>query len=155
MSKTPAGWKAAAKMTAAKAGASKAFVMGGSLAAYAGRRALWPFMAAGSVFGGAAWLGCFEIAWSTCCMIMPIPAAVDPQARKTGLLTLPVTVGSTWFLGWRLSPPLAPPPTSIADISGAIALCKSLPVKHVTIVGASSAAAAAFTCRVVQYRGGA
>ena len=145
----------AAKAAAMKIGASKAFVAGGSIAAYAGRRALWPFMASGGVFAGAAWFGCFEMCWSTCRMLMPIPADVDAQARRTGLLTLPVTIGSTWWLGWRLSPPLAPPPASIADIAGAITLCKSLPVKHAAIVGMTSAATAAFTCRVVQYRGGA
>ena len=153
MKPPPAGW--GVKAAATKIGAAKFVAAGGTMAAFGARRALWPFMLVGGAFSGAAWLGSFEFCWMTCKLLMPIPNPVDKSARNTGLATLPVTIGSTWWLGWKLCPEPPPPPTSITDISGAIRTVKSLPVKHFALVGATSALASAVTCRVVQYRGGA
>ena len=157
--------KAAAKATAsvgkaAAAGLGKAAVgkvafAGGTLAAFAGRRALWPAFFMGSVFSSAAWFGCFEISWSMMRGILPIPKEPDQSARTTGLLTLPITVGGTMLVGWRLTPAMAPPPESVVDISGLLKYARSVPLKHFALVGGSSAAIAAATCRVVQWRGGA
>ena len=70
-------------------------------------------------------------------------------------MTLPVTTLSTMWLGWRLAPPLAPLPESVMDFAGLVGYARSVPVRHFAMVGAGSAAFAATTLRIVQYRGGA
>ena len=136
---------------------TKAAFAGGSLVAIAGRRALWPAFFIGSAFSGAAWFGSFELVWSASKFAMPIPDEPDSSAQATGLMTLPLTTGGTVWLGWRGTPSLAPLPASVIDMSGLLRYAASSgPVlKHMGIVGASSATIAALTCRVVQYRGGA
>jgi hypothetical protein len=39
-----------------------------------------------------------------------VPAKVDEGAHATGFAAVPVVVGSSWYLGWRLSPPMPPAP---------------------------------------------
>ena len=160
MAKAPLGKAAMAKAAMGKAATSAAvgkaaFWGGGGLIAFAGRRALWPAFAIGGIFSSAAWFGVFEIAWSMTKVPLPIPPNPDSTAKATGILTLPLTVGASFFVGRLTCPPMAPPPSSVVDISGLIAYTKSVPLKHFGIVGASSAVAAAITCRIVQWRGGA
>ena len=138
----------------AQAGA-KVALTGGVFATFAGRRALWPGFIVGSAFSGAAWFGVFEMTWSFNKLLMPIPAEPDEYGRSTGLMTLPITIGSSMWMGWKVCPEMAPPPNSMIDISGLLSYVRSVPVKHFAIVGGSSAALAATTCRIVQYRGGA
>ena len=138
-----------------KGALSKAAFTGGTLAAFAGRRALWPALAVGTAFSGAAWFGTFEIVLSATKVVMPVPAKPDSAAQTRGLLTLPVTTLGTMWLGWLTSPALAPVPASVTDVSGLAAYVRSWPLKHYAIAGASSAALAAVTLRSVQYKGGA
>lgn len=145
----------AAKGAFAKAVVSKAAFAGGTVAAIAGRRALWPAFVLGSVFSGAAWFGTFELAWSASKMALPLPLKPDPSAQTLGLVTLPITTASSIYLGWRTCPQLAPPPESLIDFAGLLTYLRSVPAKHIGIAGASSAVMAALTCRMVQYRGGA
>jgi hypothetical protein len=114
-----------------------------------------PGFVLGSVFSGAAWFGTFELAWSAAKAVMPIPEKVDSSAQVTGLVTLPITAGGTIWLGWLVCPPMAPLPDSVIDISGLLTYARSVPLKHMAVVGGSSAVMAALTCRVVQHRGGA
>ena len=125
------------------------------LAMALGRRALWPAFATTGAFAGAAWFGCFEVTWSVSKLLMPVPAAPDPTARVTGWITLPVITGMSAFMGWTLSPNLAPPPASVTDLVGLVGYMRSWPISHFAFVGATSAVTAAVTCRIVQYRGGA
>lgn len=134
---------------------SKAALTGTAVAALAGRRALWPAFTVGTIFSGAAWFGTFELVWSTTKVVMPIPAKPDESARTTGLITLPITTIGTLYAGYITSPALAPVPASLTDISGLLSYVRSWPLKHYAAIGASSAAVAAVTCRIVQYRGGA
>ena len=85
---------------------------------------------------------------------MPEPKQLDRTAHATGLFTLPFTIGGSLFLGYKFSPTIAPLPANIADVGAFATLARSLPMRHVGIVGVGSAVTAAVTCRVVQYRGG-
>ena len=145
----------AGKAALGKAAIGKAAFAGGSLVALAGRRALWPAFFIGSCFSSAAWFGTFELTWSAMRFMMPIPTEPDQTARNTGLLTLPVTTGGSFFLGYKLCPPMAVPPESVVDISGFLSYGRSFPLKHIALVGGASAVMAAVTCRCVQFRGGA
>ena len=146
----------AAKSAAIKAGAGgKVLAFGGTMAAFAGRRALWPSFVVGGAFSSAAWFGVFEISWSATKWTMPVPEEPDTRARAVGLVSIPVTTGSILLLGHRLAPQVAAPPSSITDVPGLLGFVRSLPLKHYALTGASSAVAAAVCCRVVQYQGGA
>ena len=145
----------AAKATMTKGVIGKAAFAGGTVAAFAGRRALWPAAFIGTCFASAAWFGTFELTWSMMRGLMPIPKDPDQGARNTGLLTLPITTGGSLFLGYKLCPPMAPPPSSVVDISGLLTYARSVPMKHFAVVGGASASMAAVTCRIVQWRGGA
>ena len=146
---------AAAKAVAGKAAGTKAVLYGGSLVAFVGRRALWPGFVLGGAFGSAFWFGIFDLTLSMSRVVMPVPAKPERAATNTGYATVPVVMAGASAIGWQLSPALAAPPTSVVDLSGLFRFMTSLPLRHLGIVGASSAAAAAVTCRVVQYRGGA
>lgn len=145
----------AAKVAAGKAATGKAVLYGGSLLAFAGRRALWPGFVIGSAFGGAFMFGVFDATLSFTRLLMPVPSDPDRSARNAGYATVPVVIAIGSAAGWHTSPALAAAPTSVVDMQGLFRFATSLPLRHLGIVGASSAAAAAVTCRVVQYRGGA
>ena len=140
---------------AGKAAASKAVMYGGGMVAFVGRRALWPGFVLGGAFGTAFWFGIFDATLSVSRVIMPVPEKPDRSAKNTGYATVPVVLAGASAIGWQLSPALAEAPTSVVDLSGLFRYVTSLPLRHAGIVGASSAAVAAITCRVVQYRGGA
>ena len=155
----PLGGKAA--MAGAKAAISKAavgkaaFYGGGGLLAFAGKRALWPAFAIGGIFSSAAWFGVFDLSWSFVKWPFPIPPNPDASARFTGILTLPLTVVASVWIGKLTCPEMAPPPASIVDTAGLFKYVQSVPLKHFGMVGAGSAVMAAITCRAVQWRGGA
>ena len=97
----------------------------------------------------------FELAWSASKTLLPIPENPSVRARNVGFATIPVSACGTAYFGWLSSPPLAPMPASIVDLIGLVRFFSALPLKRMSIVAASSAVCSAFTCRVVQYRGGA
>ena len=88
-------------------------------------------------------------------LLMPAPKAPDPHATKLGLATIPVTAGASLFLGYRMAPPLAPPPERMFNLSGWLSFSRLLPVRYYGTVGLASAAASAACCRLVQYKAGA
>ena len=144
----------AAKAGATKAAAGKVLAVG-SVAAFAGRRALWPGFVVGGAFAAAAWFGTFELTWSATKVLLPIPAEPNAAARAAGVASIPVSSGSVLWVGHRFAPAVAPPPASIVDLSGLAGFVRSLPLKHYALTGLSSAGAAAVCCRVVQSKGGA
>ena len=145
----------AAKSAAVKVGSGKVLAAGGTVAAFAGRRALWPGFVVGGAFSSAAWFGVFEITWSMTKLAMPVPKEPDSGARVVGIVSIPVVTGGSLLLGHKLAPAVAAPPTSIIDLPGLFGFARSLPLKHYAVTGATSAVAAAVCCRVVQYHGGA
>ena len=135
--------------------APKFMVGGGAVIGIAGRRALTPVLIMGTAAASAGWFGAFELVFSTSKLLMPVPAKADQNAQLTGVATVPVTVGLFGFLGWRTCPLMEAPPKEISNIGGWLRYGQSLPLRHVGTFGLASAAAAAVSCRVVQYRGGA
>ena len=132
------------------------FMVGGSVAVgIAGRRAFMPFLVVGSAFTSAAWFGAFEACFSLSKLLMPVPEKPDSSAQTKGVLTVPCMIGLSGFAGWRTCPLLEAPPKELSNFRGWIRYAGSMPLAHAGRFGLASAAAAAVTCRVVQYRGGA
>ena len=94
---------------------------------------------------------CFGV----CKLIMPVPKKQEESARLAGVATVPCVVTAAGAFGWFTAPALAATPAQATDAAGWAGFARSLPLKHVVLVGAGSAAAAAISCRAVQYRGGA
>ncbi|KAL1518801.1 hypothetical protein AB1Y20_003081 [Prymnesium parvum] len=124
------------------------------LAALAGRRALVPVATIGAAFSAAGWFGCFEVCFSIAKLALPVPAKQEESARISGMLSIPCVVGAAGAFGWVTAPKLAATPLS-GDAAAWSAFMRSLPLKHWIGVGVGSAAAAAVSCRAIQYRGGA
>jgi len=137
--------------------APKFLVGGGAVMGIAARRALTPVLIMGTAVTSAAWFGAFELVFSASKLLMPPPRPekTDVGAQLTGVATIPATLGIFGYLGWRTSPILQAPPTEISNISGWLKYGGSLPLRHAGTFGLASAAAAAVSCRIVQYRGGA
>lgn len=134
------------------------FMVGGGMAVgWAGRRALAPFLIFSTAITSAGWFGAFEACFSFSKLLMPVPEKADSSAQTTGLATIPCVIGLFGFAGWQTCPLLEAPPKQISNIGGWIKYVGTLglPLRHVGTVGVASAAAAAVSCRVVQYRGGA
>mmetsp|Transcript_73258 Transcript_73258/g.201178 ORF Transcript_73258/g.201178 Transcript_73258/m.201178 type:complete len:135 (+) Transcript_73258:37-441(+) len=129
------------------------FIAGG-VAGFAGRRALFPVVAVGTAFSSAAWFGTFELCFSFTKLFMPVPAKQDENARLMGALSIPAVLGAAGGVGWMFAPAVEAAPAKATDAAGWAKLAQSLPIKHWAMVGAGSAAAAAVTCRAVQYRCG-
>ena len=131
-------------------------MVGGSVAVgLAGRRAFMPFLVMGTAFTSAAWFGAFEACFSFSKLLMPVPEKPDSSAQTKGVLTVPCVIGLFGFAGWRTSPLLEAPPKELSNIRGWVKYAGSMPLGHAGKFGLASAAAAAVTCRSVQYRGGA
>ena len=132
------------------------FMIGGGVAVgWAGRRALTPFLIMGTAVTSAGWFGAFEACFSFSKLMMPVPVKADSSAQTTGVATIPCVLGLFSFAGWRTCPLLEAPPKEISNIGGWLKYGGSLPLRHVGTFGLASAAAAAVSCRAVQYRGGA
>ena len=135
--------------------APKFMVGGGMAVGMAGRRAFTPFLIMGTAVTSAAWFGAFEACFSFSKLLMPVPEKPDSSAQTTGVATVPCVIGLFGFAGWRTCPLLEAPPKELSNIGGWIKYGGSMPLRHVGTFGLASAAVAAVTCRVVQYRGGA
>eukprot|EP00967_Tisochrysis_lutea_P138302 scaffold249382_cov30-Tisochrysis_lutea.AAC.2 len=146
---TAAKAKAAAAGIGKAIGAKGAIAAGGSAAAFMTRRITFPVFVVGSAFGSAAWFGVFEIALSMSKLVMPVPEKRDEGAHLRGFAAVPLIVGGSWFVGWRLSPPLPTPPTSLFDGQGWATYLGRFPIRYVGIVGAASAVTAAVGCRAI------
>ena len=114
-----------------------------------------PFLVMGTAFTSAAWFGAFEACFSFSKLLMPVPEKPDSSAQTKGVLTVPCVIGLFGFAGWRTSPLLEAPPKELSNIRGWVKYAGSMPLGHAGKFGLASAAAAAVTCRSVQYRGGA
>ena len=100
-------------------------------------------------------LRCFELCFGVCKMIMPVPKKQEESARLAGVASVPCVVAAAGAVGWFTAPSIAVGPAQVSDAAGWANFARSLPIKHWLLVGAGSAAAAAVSCRAVQYRGGA
>eukprot|EP00962_Isochrysis_galbana_P003058 scaffold861_cov123-Isochrysis_galbana.AAC.3 len=126
-----------------------AIAAGGSTAAFMARRLTFPVFVVGSAFGGAAWFGLFEIALSLSKYVLPVPEKRDEGAHLRGMAAVPLIVGSSCFVGWRMSPPMPSPPTSLLDGNGWATYFGRFPMRYVGTVGAASAVVAAVGCRAI------
>eukprot|EP00962_Isochrysis_galbana_P036123 scaffold12443_cov108-Isochrysis_galbana.AAC.2 len=126
-----------------------AIAAGGTAAAFLTRRLTLPVFVVGSAFGGAAWFGIFEMALSLSKYVLPVPAKRDEGAHLRGMAAVPLIVGSSWFVGWRFSPPMPSPPSSLFDGHGWATYIGRFPIRYVGAVGTASAVVAAVGCRAI------
>jgi len=138
--------KAAAMGVAKVAGTKGAFVAG---AAFMARRVTWPILVLGTAFGSAAWFGVFEVALGLTKYVIPVPAKRDENAHLVGFLTVPLIVGTSAVAGWRFSPAMPDPPSTVFDASGWVRYIGRFPYRYVGAVGVGSAFAAAVGCRAL------
>ena len=128
----------------ATAGVGKSVLLKGTaVGIFAARGAAWPALVVGGAFGGAAWVGAYELASGTMAAVLPPSANPDPRAHAAGLAAVPCTIGASAWAGWRFCPPITPSPERLLDMAGWMRCLKSVPAKHCGAVAVTSATAAA------------
>lgn len=127
----------------ATAGVGKSVLLKGTaVGIFAARGAAWPALVVGGAFGGAAWVGAYELASGTMAAVLPPSANPDPRAHAAGLAAVPCTIGASAWAGWRFCPPITPSPERLLDMAGWMRCLKSVPAKHCGAVAVTSATAA-------------